>query len=93
MQVTERKKYIKPQSSAVAGARWSDRRLTRRVREWDRLNQKTLIDAYQNAHGCIRMANGVEKNIALPSVLAPRSIFSPLTPLAGSSASICEIRG
>jgi hypothetical protein len=91
MQSTKIKKYIKLQSSAVSGARLSDRRLIRRVREWDRLNQMTLIDTDQNAHGCIRMANGAEKNRALPSVLAPRSIFSPLTPLEGSSLSICEI--
>jgi dTDP-4-dehydrorhamnose reductase len=41
---TTRKNNIKPQSSAGAGARWINRRLTRRVREWERPNQITRIN-------------------------------------------------
>jgi hypothetical protein len=41
---TTGKNNIKPQSSTVAGARWINRRLTRRVRDWDRLNQITRIN-------------------------------------------------
>ena len=41
---TTGKNNIKPQSSAGAGARWINRRLTRRVREWERPNQITRMN-------------------------------------------------
>jgi hypothetical protein len=67
---------IEPQPSAGAVARWINRRLTRRVRAWERPNQITLINTDQRRHGGIRMANRAEKTNPLQASLRQVRFFS-----------------
>jgi hypothetical protein len=72
------KNNIKPQSSAGVGARWIKRRLTRRVREWERPNQiaRMNTDLKKLAREAFAAPMGQDKNKNPARKLARLFLFS-----------------
>ncbi len=81
---------FKPQSSTGAGARWSNQRLARREREWERPNQITQIDTDKEATAELRPGSraGASESDSLTSKLADSPVSDSLTRSASIPASI-----
>ena len=75
------------QSSAVAGARWSDRRSARRAREWERASQICTDGQQGNAHGTC--AGDSEPDL-LTSKLADAPVSESLIRSASGPASALD---